>query len=349
VKKSKSFPKLLSILVTLVIGGLGLSLYGRVSADQLTLRSLQISDSLPSVTATYNLSFVVNSNATLGSIDVLFCSNTPIIGTTCDTPAGLNVQTATIASQTGDTGFSVSLSSTPSDLLLTRSPTAASPTAVDYVLTGITNPSSTGPYYVRVTTYATADGSGGFTDYGGIAYQINDEVNISTTVPPFINICVGTTIEPYDCSTATGDYIDMGNFVPTSSSSASTQVLMATNAASGYSLWVSGDTLTSGNNIIPAMNSADISRPGVPQFGINLVANNTPAVGQNVIGSGDGIVAASYNQPDFYKYVSGDPIASASSPADFNLYTISYIVNIAKGQPPGVYATTLTYIAAGNF
>ena len=85
------------------------------------------------------------------------------------------------------------------------------------------------------------------------------------------------------------------------------------------------------------------------QFGMNLRANANPQTGQEVQGNGVATISSGYDVPNSYKYVSGDVIASSTTSDDYRLYTISYIVNIAPGQEPGIYVTTLQYVALATF
>ncbi|MCA9327202.1 hypothetical protein KDA14_01615, partial [Candidatus Saccharibacteria bacterium] len=102
-------------------------------------------------------------------------------------------------------------------------------------------------------------------------------------------------------------------------------------------------------NTIAALAAPDVSRVGVSQFGMNLRANSSPSAGQNVVGSGVGVVAAGYNTPNFFKYASGDVLVSSIDPEYFRLFTATYIVNVGASQSPGVYVTTLQYIALASF
>jgi hypothetical protein len=247
------------------------------------------------------------------------------------------------------TGFAVDAADTTANVLvLARVPGAAPAGNSTYTLSGATNPDAGGSYYVRLETFASSNASGPDVDYGGIAFSIGSAVNVSTYVPPYLLFCTGTTIQPYDCGTASGDYINFGELLPTATKTGQTQMLVATNA-DGYTIRVLGNTLTSGNNLIPPLTASDISRTGVSQFGLNLRANNTPAVGSDVQGPGTTTVAAGYNNPDFYRFVSGEIIASTAVSDDYRLYTASYIVNISKAQSSGVYVSTITYVSLANF
>jgi hypothetical protein len=107
--------------------------------------------------------------------------------------------------------------------------------------------------------------------------------------------------------------------------------------------------MTAGNEIIPAVPGADVSRPGVSQFGLNLTANNSPGIGEAVSGPGTATVSPSYGTPDRFKFVPGDQLVSAPSVSDYRKFTVSYIININKDQPPGLYASTMTYVCLANF
>jgi hypothetical protein len=86
------------------------------------------------------------------------------------------------------------------------------------------------------------------------------------------------------------------------------------------------------------------------QFGINLMANATPAVGVGVSGGGSGTPGTGYNTADQFKFnTSGDVIAGASLPTNTNTFTTSYIANMNGSTVPGSYSTTITYVATGNF
>jgi hypothetical protein len=318
--------------------------------DQLLLqRSVRLLDATPGVSTTYTVSFTLPAAETLGSIQMQFCSNDPLIGYPCTAPAGFDLSGAVIASQSGETGFTIGSGSTANVLVLTRPASAAAADTSSYSLSGVINPSAQGSYYVRLQTFASTDASGPENDHGGLVFAINPSVPITAEVPPYILFCAAVTIDGYSCDNASGSYVNFGSLSPSHVSSAQSQLLVATNAASGYNITVGGTTLTSGNNIINALASADVSRPGVSQFGMNLRDNSDPVVGQDVVGPGNGQPAAAYNVPDTYLFRPGDILASSNAAEDYRKYTASYIVNISKDQPTGVYASTLSYVAAGNF
>ncbi len=339
-----------SLLLVVVFGFIVYLLLPSAYSDQLPQRNLMLSDNRVNVYATYQLGFTIPNSETLGSIKLQICSNNPLVGEPCTIPTGFDISGAILSNQSGQTGFTILSSETDAyDMVLTRTPATASPGYVTYTFQNVMNPSVAGPYYGRLQTFVSSDASGPATDSGGIAFDINNPIQLSTKVPPYLYFCAGVTINPYDCSTASGNYINFGNFSSTTTNSAQTQLVTATNADTGYSMDVFGTTMTSGNNIINAMSSTDVSRPGMSQFGLNMVANQTPLVGQNPIGPGVAYPETAYDQPNWFKFLSGDTIAAADQPTDYTEFTVSYIVNIAKGQPVGVYVTSLTFLCLANF
>ena len=347
-RKLVSTPRLAIALAALLLG-VGLLRVMTVSAAQLPTRSVELQNGTPSATTAYTVGFDIPGNETLGSVSLQFCAESPLIGQPCTLPTGMDISAAVLSSQTGPNDFSISATNATTIVLSRPSPSSYGPATLSFTLSGITNPSSAGAYFGRVLTYPTLNASGGYNDYGGLAFAITEAVNISTVVPPYLYFCVAVSISGADCATATGDQIDFGEFSTAVASVAQTQMVAESNADTGYFIVTSGNTLTSGVNTIPALNVGDVSRPGVSQFGLNLVANSDPQVGQNPFGSGVGAPAAGYGTPNIYKFVPGDTVVSVPQPDAEREYTTSYVVNTAKGQAAGVYVTTLTYIATGGF
>src|SRR5262249_35859155 len=155
------------------------------------------------------------SAATIGSIRVQFCSNTALVDDpTCTPPFGFDALNASLGSQAGVTGFTLSTSSTNNELVLTRPPAAQTPATGTYTFTHITNPSAAWSYYARVFTYSSSDGSGPYIDAGGLAFAIDPSLALSAEVPPYLTFCVGESISGFDCSTATEAFSDLGDLSP---------------------------------------------------------------------------------------------------------------------------------------
>lgn len=343
------FQRLFVVSVLLSVTILGQLLPATAQADQLLRRSLKLADSQASVTSQYDFGFEFRSNTPVATVVMEFCSNSPYIGDTCTVPIGLNLSNATLVNQTGNIGFSVSADTTANRLVLQRNGSAANTMLSTYTISDVVNPSNTGSYYVRLQTYQTTQATGEPDNFGGIAFAINQNVDVTAIVPPYLLFCVGVTVNGFDCENVVGNYVNFGEFSNRQASQGTTQMLAATNALDGYTIRVNGPTLTSGNNIIPNLVGSDTSRPGTSQFGMNLRANSSPQGGLDVSGTGGGLPTNGYNQINNYRFNAGDVVAVSATPDRARKYTATYLVNITRLQSPGAYVSTLTYICLGSF
>ncbi len=336
---------LLGLAVLLLVS----SLKPYTSADQLGSRFIAIASSQPSVVTSHSFTFDITTAGNLGSIEFEYCINSPFAGAPCSAPAGLSVLAANLASQTGQSGFSIDPLTTANKLVLSRSPALANPGTLSYNFANITNPSTTNQsIYVRISTFASSDTSGSRTDTGAVVFDLSNGLGVGGFVPPWIVLCVGAVVA-INCSNQVNDIRSLGNLSPKTTGYTTTQFSVGTNDPGGYNVYVLGDTLTSGNNTIPPLSSLSLSITGAGQFGINLVSNSSPPVGSNPGGIGTGIPTNGYDQPNHYKMQNGDLVATSPLSTDYNLFTVSYIANIDQSQPKGIYSTTMTYLGSAAF
>lgn len=313
-------------------------------------RRVTLSNSAAGATATYNLELVLSSTDTTGSIRIEFCDNDPLPTRPCTAPPGFDASNAVLASQSGETGFSINSSSTANRIVLSRTPSLANAdTRLRYVFNNIVNPSNSGSLYVRLLTYPTSDASGPSIDYGGIALVILNPLSVTAEVPPFLIFCAATTIPNLLCEEAEGNYIDFGELSSTQPRTGTSQLLTATNSGSGYTITLAGNTMVSGANPITAVIAPDVSRPGTAQFGLNLRSNSAPTVGAEPSGPGVAPVTPDYAQQNRFRFVAGDTVVGTTVPDNFRKHTVSYLVNVPSNQPAGVYASTVTYVCLANF
>lgn len=334
-------------LVCLVL--IGVLVYSSASrADDLITRSITIGTSVPSAVTTHDFNFTIPGATSIGSIEFEYCSNDPFIDTPCTVPAGLDVSGATLTTEAGEVGFSIDPTTTANKLVLSRLPSVTAGGPARYLFSNIVNPSTANSStYVRMTTYASTDASGSFTDGGSIVFSTSGQLNVTAFVPPYLRFCVGVTVA-VDC-TANGDFLSMGTLTSTATRAVTSQMAASTNSPTGYSITMLGTTMTSGNNVIQASATPTVSVPGREQFGVNLRANSQPPVGQDAQGLGTGSAANGYDVPNRFKFVSGEVVAASPLPTNINIHTVSYIANIVKDQPVGVYVSTITYIATAQF
>jgi len=319
-------------------------------------RSLFINNAEPGARSSYTISFRFNTISTVGSIDFLFCVD-PIPNNStgyhpCIPPAGLDVSSAVLSNQVGESGFNIAVRSS-NHITLSRTPAVVGAGMSSYTFDNILNPTSAAvahSYAIRLSTYASTDTSGPIIDLGSVLTQVTNDITLETQVPPMLIFCVAATVSQ-DCgSSAGGNYSDMGDLSPSSTLTATSQMAVGTNASNGFVITANGPTMEAGANIINSLSVPTPSAPGNSQFGINLVANTVPAVGSDPDGAfTNAVVNPNYAQQNQYAYNDGDEVALSPSVSLVRRYTVSYIVNAPPTLRPGVYTTTITYICTGRF
>lgn len=359
-------------------------------AAQITKRSLTLQangsngGSAPGVAVNHKFSFTLPGGSAVGSVKFEYCTTAADVGTaTCQTPPGMSALAATFSSTTGITDYLLSPTTTANSVILKR-PAAnvvAANLPVEVTLNSVTNPRAmkadgTTPeqnytFYVRISTYASTDGTGTSIDKGTVTASTADPVKLTGTMPESLVFCTGrtvpfkvdTTVTPNvtttvpDCVNATSASNIQFNrlFDPISTAYANSQMAASTNAGFGYAITVHGQTLMSGTNQINPMIAAAASFPGTSQFGLNLKANSAtvfggvgtdPDIGLNVspvAGAGAngevyrGQAVNGYDLKDQFKFVSNDTVADSKN---------GYV----EGSPGATAATdgqifTATYIA----
>jgi hypothetical protein len=367
------------LLVATILGAVFTSLLPvrQVSAAQITSRSLTLQagttdgGSKPGGVVKHLFGFTLPNvgGGNIGSIKFEYCTRAAndTLFPSCTTPTGLDTTSATLGDETGATGFSI-VNTTNGAPYLTRAASAITAgQAVTYRLDTVTNPTTEGTFFVRISTYASTDTTGSPVDTGSVAASTAEQIILSGVMPESLIFCAGATVSTTnsipDCSTATAGTVSFDRlFSPSDTSTATSQMAASTNASSGYSITVNGVTLTSGSNTIPAMASATTGARGTGQFGLNLKANttstSTPAIGTEVAPAANGTnykgqAKAGYDTVDTFKFVSGNVVAASDNtgagPTDSQIFTASYIVNVAGSQPAGTYTSTLTYICTATF
>lgn len=354
------------------------------SAAQITNRSLTLqagaSDggSKPGGVVRHLVGITLPTAGPMRSIKFEYCTtaaNSPS-SPTCVTPTGLVTTSATLGAETGATGFSIVNSTNGAPYLTRAAASISANTAATYRLDTVTNPTTVGSFFVRITTYPTADTSGAPTDSGTVTASTNEEIVLDGTMPESLVFCTGAHIDKTggvpDCSTATSGLIDFDQlFSPTDTASAISKMAASTNAGFGYVITVNGPTLTSGANTIAGIATPAASNPGVPQFGLNLVANTSaaapgfpgtaPTASANIDLTSDGVnlngrAFGDYATTDTFTFNTGAVVADSNfdntgsaNPSNAQIYTVSYIANVPGSQPAGTYTSTLTYICTPTF
>jgi hypothetical protein len=314
------------------------------------IRGLYMNSSEPAATTDYTVSMGYKTPEAVGSVDMLFCID-PIPYMPCVTPPGLDVSHASLAAQTGETGFSI-LSQSSNHIILSRLPSMImGGTVSTYKFNNIKNPvQDNQAFSIRLKSLGSIDGSGAQIDFGSVRGEVQSGIVIETQVPPMLIFCAAEQVEDDCTSTNETYYSNMGTLSSDTTLVARSQMAVGTNATGGFAITVSGAPLSAGNHVIDSPTSPTASVPGTDQFGINLVANTDPAIGIDPQGTWANAVASpDYNIPNQYKYVSGDVVAYSPNVSLMKKFTVSYILNASPNLHIGVYSTTLTYIASGRF
>jgi len=314
-------------------------------------RSLYMNSTEPNATTSYTVSFQYMSALAVGSVDLLFCQD-PIPYHTCTAPEGLNVADAVLSEQSGETGFAITQQAA-NHIVISR-PTnmiTGSTAPSSYKFDGIVNPTNIEEAFsIRLRSHASQDATGPQIDFGSIRGQVQSGIVLQTQVPPMLVFCLAQEVE-YNCTDTNKTYFsDMGELSSTSTLSARSQMAVGTNASGGFAITANGESMSAGTSVIDGMSNPTQSQPGTNQFGINLVANNSPIVGDDPEGEWANATASEdYSVPNKYKFVNGDVVAYSPNVSLMKKFTVSYILNSQKDLAPGVYSTTINYIASGRF
>lgn len=235
----KAAQRLMCVVVAalLLVAGLPMYFGSQARAAQVANRSITMSDSAPSANATVtsgvgsgtNVTYRVAFDATVaaGSLVIDFCTETPLMDAVCTRPTGMDTTPCAFTAVTGQVSAAnnwTCTSTTNGQILMQGDGTtdiAAGTQTFD--LTGITNPSTVGTFFARVSTYAnitqgTYSGptsAGNFVDFGGIALSTVNVITITARVQEQMTFCLTRMIwsDPPNGWTDCSDP-DVGSFPP---------------------------------------------------------------------------------------------------------------------------------------
>ncbi len=174
-----------------------------------------------------------------------------------------------------------------------------------------------------------------------------------------------TPSEPFLKMTVNSSSLDLGNLDPSTTVHGSATFDVTAYVDSGYVVQTMSQPpkYTSGANshTLAAM-SLGSTVVGTEQFGINLVANTSPATfGANPAPQpnssfANGQAATGYGTPNQYKYNAGDTIACSGTSGTCTgsgwgdtTYTISYVANVSPFTPAGNYRVNQDLVAVATY
>lgn len=334
------------------------------AAGQVTSRSIEMSSSTSGATnTTYLISFTTATTATLKSLVVDFCDNDPIIGdSTCTAPTGFSVGTPT-AVQSGLPGtWTATSANTNRTLILTNatnSTSVTSSTAVTITLSTATNPTTDNhSFYARILTYVNSSGAdsaatyapgseGNYIDGGGVAMSTGKNITITARVMETLSFCV------YNASCGDSPNMTIGhganNILDATAVDTKTALFsLSTNANSGATIRMKGDTLKAGSNTIPAAGASAITfAAGTADFGMRVSTPGTGITATSPYNGGSGTQYAFNTTNTLGTY--GDNIATLSGPVNTSVTTLTFAATAANTTAAGIYTATEQLIATGQF
>lgn len=222
-----------------------------------------------------------------------------------------------------------------------------------------------GPQQSKSTNYGVSEvnfGSGGDVHVCSNSYcskQSAGELTVGNTKSSNYQAQAGfnTDRQPLLEVSVNGGQFDLGVLDSTTVKYASTTFSVRTYPAYGYNVIISGQSPANNApsaHVLTPMSTADVSRPGTEQFGINLKQNTTPAVGADPQQVPDstfsfGAPATGYGTADNFKFNNGDIIAQSPKSSGQTTFTMSMIENVATTTPGGAYYGQLALIVTPTF
>jgi hypothetical protein len=206
----------------------------------------------------------------------------------------------------------------------------------------IVNPSTPGQYGISIVS-----GSG---DTGLISEDIitDDAVFMTGTINQSLTFTISTTTIYFGTLGAgSAKYASSSNISGDTQETIAHTLAVGTNAPSGFTLSVRGQTLTSqqnsSNTITPVGAIAASSTPGTEQFGVRVTESG--GVGTAVSSPFDLATSYGYNATA----TTSATLATGSGSTPTSTFSLRYVVNIAAVTEAGTYAANLVYVATANF
>ncbi len=217
------------------------------------------------------------------------------------------------------------------------------------------NATSQGTGTTTITNPASATSSviligGTFGDNGSITANIitNDTVAVTGTVNQSLSFTISTTTIYFGTlGSGAAKFASSTNTSGDTTETIAHTLAVGTNAPSGFTLSVRGQTLTSQQNALNTVSqigaSFASSTAGTEQFGLR--ATESGGVGVTV--------SSPFSAPTSYGYnataTTSATLATGVGSTPTSTYSLRYLANIAAVTEAGTYAANLVYVATANF
>jgi len=200
------------------------------------------------------------------------------------------------------------------------------------------------------TSTAAITIAGSFGDNGSITTNIinDDTVAVTATVAQSFTFTISTsTIFFGTLGNVSAKFASSTNPVGDATETIAHNLAVSTNAPSGYTITIKGQTLTSQQN---ASNTIDFigvavasSTPGSEQFGIRATA--TGGTGSTISSTYAAATSYGYNATA----TTSATLATGSGATNTTTYALRYVANVAPLTEAGTYVANIVYVATANF
>jgi hypothetical protein len=208
--------------------------------------------------------------------------------------------------------------------------------------TTLVNPSSPGAYTINM--------GGSFGDSGYVTEYIvpDDTVALSGTVNQSLTFTISTsTIYFGILGAGAAKFASSTNPAGDTTETIAHTLSVGTNAPSGFTLSVSGQTLTSQQNSANTISfigsTAASSTPGIEQFGMRATESGGTGV----------TVSSPFAFPTSYGYyataTTSTAVAVGTGSTPTSTFSVRYVTNINAVTEAGTYTANLVYVATANF
>jgi hypothetical protein len=335
----------------------------QANAGNFTLAKVTISNSKALATGVSHVfNLTATSSAQIKQIDINYC--TTAIGA-CTAPPGLNTGTPTLSA--GDTiagtGRTVSKISAADNTIrvVVTTPADQSTTAFSMTFTGLTNPTSAGSVYARVSSYSDTGTTLIDSVVVAAAFLTNESIKVTADVSSTFTFTVtaqnsGSVNGKAINVTSTDNTVPFGTLAPGAAKVAAHLLSVTTNATNGYQI-----TVKAGAN--PPLSSAGGDNID------NFIGSNATPASWSIPSS----TAPNVNT-GFFGYTTDDPVLSGASPARFqtDLWSgfstspeevaynesapngpedtiVGWQAEVNSSQPAGEYSGDLTLVATPTY
>jgi hypothetical protein len=301
------------------------------------------------VSALQSISISFPNGWTLGALDA---SSTDFATSTSASCTGF---TDALVNNGAASGISWGVSTTTQSVTFT-SGTAVIPANRCVQIRIGTNAISQASGTVQITNPSSATSSvlligGSFADNGSITVNIitDDTVAMTGVVAQTFTFTISTsTIYFGVLGSGAAKFASSTNPLGDTTETVAHTLVASTNAPSGYTITVRGQTLTSLQNASNTINAigataASSTLIGTEQFGLRAT----------VTGGTGAVVAAPYSFATSFGYsataTTSSILATGSGASNASTYSLRYVTNISTVTEAGTYAANLVYVATANF